>query len=106
MDYTQDISKFKDLVYEIKNAIKQSVNKSTKPAQSTQPTTPTQPSTQPQADTFYNLKDFSDEQKFSILDNMISRNDATTEEDAIEQLNKMLATDKQFAIEYMKSCLT
>jgi len=43
MDYTQDISKFKDLVYEIKNAIKQSVNKPTKPARSTQSTTPTQP---------------------------------------------------------------
>jgi len=68
----------------------------------TQPTTPTQP----QADTFYNLKDFSDEQKFSILDNMISKGDATTEEDAVDQLNQMLATDKQFAVEYMKSCLT
>jgi hypothetical protein len=67
-----------------------------------------QPSTQVSqtADTFYNLKDFSDEQKFTILDNIISKGDATTEEDAVDQLNQMLADDKQFAIEYMKSCLT
>jgi hypothetical protein len=258
MDYTQDISKFKDLVYKIKNTIKQSVNKSTKPAQSTQPTTPTQPSTsveitksnytrqevqnnpdtayvftenthsitafpnrsgggsavirpepnafaivtkkkydyntrenvdysdteadfkeftevntrlinelknsgkskikfpqgfatdkakmptrfaewlqkalldnfglvtelnstktgliskstQPstsvstEADTFYNLKEFSDEEKFTILDNIILKGTATTEDNAIDQLNDMLISDREFAIEFMKSCLT
>ena len=62
-------------------------------------------STQPQSDSFYNLEDFTNNQKVSILNTMISKKDATSEEDALGQLNQMLATDKKFAIEYIKSCL-
>ncbi len=59
-----------------------------------------------EADTFYNLKEFSDEEKFAILDNIILKKTATTEDDAINQLNDMLISDREFAIEFMKSCLT
>jgi hypothetical protein len=58
-----------------------------------------------QSDSFYNLEDFTNNQKVSILNTMISKKDATSEEDALSQLNQMLATDKKFAIEYIKSCL-
>jgi hypothetical protein len=59
-----------------------------------------------EADTFYNLKEFSDEEKFAILDNIILKGAATTEDDAIDQLNDMLISDRESAIKYMKSCLT
>ena len=62
-------------------------------------------STQPQSDSFYNLEDFTNNQKVNILNTMISINHATSEEDALDQLNKMIATNKEFAIEYIKSCL-
>ena len=71
------------------------------------PNTTTQPaiSESTQSDSFYNLEDFTNNQKVSILNTMISKKDATSEEDALDQLNKMIATNKEFAIEYIKSCL-
>jgi hypothetical protein len=59
-----------------------------------------------QSDTFYNLEDFTNEQKVSILNTMIAKRDADSKEDALNQLNQMLATDKEFATEYIKSCLS
>ena len=58
------------------------------------------------ADIFYNLEEFTIEQKVVILDKMLAKRDALSEEDAIDQLNQMLATDKEFATEYIKSCLS
>jgi hypothetical protein len=59
-----------------------------------------------QSDTFYNLKDFTNEQKVVILDKMLAKGDALSEEDALDQLNQMLATNKEFATKYIKSCLS
>ena len=70
------------------------------------PTTQPSSSVSTEADTFYNLKEFSDEEKFAILDNIILKGTATTEDNAIDQLNDMLISDRKFAIEFMKSCLT
>jgi hypothetical protein len=58
------------------------------------------------ADIFYNLEDFTIEQKVVILDKMLAKRDALSEKDALDQLNQMLATDKEFATEYIKSCLS
>lgn len=58
-----------------------------------------------QSDSFYNLEDFTNNQKVSILNTMISKKDASSKEDALGQLNKMIASNKEFAIEYIKSCL-
>ena len=58
-----------------------------------------------QSDSFYNLEDFTNEEKVIILNTMISKKDASSKEDALGQLNKMIASNKEFAIEYIKSCL-
>jgi hypothetical protein len=72
------------------------------PAQS-QATTSTEDE---KADTFYNLEDFTNEQKVIILDNMIAKKMSADKNNALIQIEAQLLKDRKSTIKFLKSCLT
>ena len=63
-------------------------------------------STQPQSDSFYNLKDFTNEERVIILDTMIAKKMSADKNKALIQIEAELLKNKESTIEFLKSCLT
>ena len=59
-----------------------------------------------QSDSFYNLKDFTNEERVIILDTMIAKKMSADKNKALIQIEAELLKNKESTIEFLKSCLT